>query len=185
MTSKIIAGTSKGLVTFARGGSTWKISSVAFPGLAISMFYIDDRSNTWWAGISHRHWGEKLHYSNDEGHSWHEALPPGYGDLLYRPGKPATLRRIWVMQHAGHDRPGGLWMGTEPGGLFHSDDGGKSFQLNMSLWDHPSRLDDKQWFGAGKDYPFIHSIVLDPRDSDHILVGVSCAGVFQTRDGGK
>ena len=88
------------------------------------------------------------------------------------------------MQHAG-DRPGGLWVGTEPGGLFYSDDQGKNFHLVESLWNHPSRLDPGQWFGAGKDYPFIHSIVLDPRDSDHVYVGVSCAGVFETRDGGK
>src|SRR5436190_1356053 len=110
MTSKIVAGTSKGLVIFTRAGKSWKMSSVAFPGLAISMFYIDDRTNTWWSGISHRHWGEKLHFSTDEGSTWNETLPPGYGDLLYRPGKPATLRRIWIMQHAGTDRPGGLWI---------------------------------------------------------------------------
>jgi hypothetical protein len=185
MTANIIAGTSKGLVTFVRSGRDWNISSVAFPGLAISMFYVDDRTNTWWAGISHRHWGEKLHFSNDEGKTWTEAHAPSYGEHQYRQGKPATLKRIWVMQHAGTDRAGGLWLGTEPGGLFYSDDGGKSFQLNKSLWDHPSRHDENQWFGAGKDYPFIHSIVLDPRNSDHLFVGVSCAGVFETWDNGK
>jgi photosystem II stability/assembly factor-like uncharacterized protein len=89
------------------------------------------------------------------------------------------------MQHAGADRPGGLWIGTEPGGLFYCNDEGRSFQLVDSLWNHPSRLDPSQWFGAGKDYPFIHSIALDPRDSDHVYVGVSCAGVFETRDGGN
>jgi photosystem II stability/assembly factor-like uncharacterized protein len=185
MNSRIIAGTSKGLVIVARVGRDWKIASVAFPGLDISMFYVDERTNTWWVGISHRHWGEKLHRSDDEGNTWQEALVPGYADLPYKAGKPATLRRIWTMQHAGADQPGGLWMGTEPGGLFYSGNGGQSFHLNMSLWDHPSRLDDQKWFGAGKDYPFIHSIVLDPRDSDHLMVGVSCAGVFDTRDGGK
>jgi hypothetical protein len=89
------------------------------------------------------------------------------------------------MQHAGHDQPECLWLGTEPGGLFFSSDNGKSFQLVESLWNHPSRLDDSQWFGAGKDYPFIHSIVVDPRDSRHVYVGVSCAGIFETRDNGK
>ena len=88
------------------------------------------------------------------------------------------------MQHAGIDRPGCLWIGTEPGGLFFSDDNGKTFHLNGGLWNHPSRQDDSQWFGAGKDFPFIHSIIVDPRDSSHIYVGVSCAGVFETKDGG-
>ncbi|MEL6942301.1 MAG: glycosyl hydrolase, partial [Bacteroidota bacterium] len=48
-----------------------------------------------------------------------------------------------------------------------------------------SRADENQWFGAGKDDPFIHSIVVDPRDSDHVYVAVSCAGVFETKDGGQ
>jgi photosystem II stability/assembly factor-like uncharacterized protein len=46
-------------------------------------------------------------------------------------------------------------------------------------------LDDKQWFGAGKDFPFIHSIIIDPRNNDHLYIGVSCAGVFESVDGGK
>ena len=98
---------------------------------------------------------------------------------------PASLKRIWVMQQAGADRPHGLWAGTEPGGLFYSDDDGKNFYLVESLWNHPSRTDDNQWFGAGKDYPFIHSIALDPNNSDHLYVGISCAGIFETLDCGK
>ncbi len=89
------------------------------------------------------------------------------------------------MQHAGTDRPNCLWLGTEPGGLFYSEDNGKSFDLNESLWNDPSRLDDNKWFGTGKDFPFIHSILIDPRNSDHVYLGISCAGVFETIDGGK
>ena len=73
-------------------------------------------------------------------------------------------------------------MGTEPGGLFKSIDAGASFELVQNLWDHPSRID--HWFGGGRNHPGIHSIVVDLRDSDHIYIGVSCAGVFETKDGG-
>ncbi len=31
----------------------------------------------------------------------------------------------------------------------------------------------------------IHSVVIDPRDSNHMYVAVSCAGVAETRDGGR
>ncbi len=89
------------------------------------------------------------------------------------------------MQHAGADRPNCIWLGTEPGGLFYSEDNGKSFHLNESLWNDPSRSDDSKWFGTGKDFPFIHSILIDPRNSDHVYLGISCAGVFETMDGGK
>ncbi|NOT74064.1 MAG: exo-alpha-sialidase [Cyclobacteriaceae bacterium] len=184
MQTKLLAGTSKGLVVFENING-WKISSIHFEGLPISFIYIDERSNTWWTGISHRHWGEKLHRSQDEGKHWEEIPVPNYNNALYQPEKPASLKKIWVIQHGGDDKPNSLWLGTEPGGLFHSTNNGKSFELVESLWNHPSRRDPSQWFGAGKDYPFIHSIVLDPIDSNHLYVGVSCAGVFESADLGK
>lgn len=185
MQTRLLVGTSKGLVIFKNTNKHWTIESVQFEGLPVSLAYIDERTNTWWVALSHRHWGEKLHRSEDEAKHWYEVSVPSFNNYLYRPGQPAALKKIWVMQHAGHDRADGLWLGTEPGGLFYSPDNGKTFHLVESLWNHPSRLDDNQWFGAGKDYPFIHSIVRDPRDSDHIYIGISCAGVFETRDGGK
>jgi photosystem II stability/assembly factor-like uncharacterized protein len=35
------------------------------------------------------------------------------------------------------------------------------------------------------DYAGIHSICVDPRDSDHVTVGVSIGGAYVTRDGGE
>jgi len=185
MHTKLLAGTSKGLVILSEENNRWKIADVYFEGLPISMVYIDERINTWWAGISHRHWGEKLHFSRDQGKTWQEAGVPDFKNHFIRPGNPATLKKLWTMQHAGTDRPGCLWLGSEPGGLFFSDDNGKTWHLTESLWNHPSRLDDKQWFGAGKDFPFIHSVITDSRDSNHVYIGVSCAGIFKTLDGGK
>jgi hypothetical protein len=181
----LLVGTSKGLIIFTSNNEDWKINSVQFEGLPVSLVYVDERSNTWWVGLSHRHWGEKLHFSKDNGKTWTEAPVPNFNNYFYRPSKPASLKKIWVMQQAGYDKPECLWLGTEPGGLFYSDNNGNSWQLNESLWDHPSRLDDNQWFGAGKDFPFIHSIIMDPRNSNHLYIGVSCAGVFETKDGGK
>lgn len=89
------------------------------------------------------------------------------------------------MAEGGPDQPELIWMGTEPGGLFQSLDGGNTFELVEALWNHPSRIDPNQWFGAGRDHPFIHSIVVDPRDSQHVYIAVSCAGIFETHDGGQ
>jgi hypothetical protein len=182
----LLVGTSKGLVVLKNNHSEkFSIDTVHFQGIPVSMVYVDERTNTWWVGLSHRHWGEKLHFSIDFGQTWQTAGVPSYSGYDYRPGKPASLKKLWVMHHAGEDKPGCLWLGTEPGGLFYSDDNGKSFHLNEPLWNHPSRKDDRQWFGTGKDFPFIHSILVDPRNSDHVYLGVSCAGVFETTDGGK
>lgn len=181
--NRILVGTQKGLVTFARGEQAWYGEASHFVGLPVTMVYTDPRNGNWWVGIAHKHWGQKLHRSTDQGQSWAEVSVPRYpkGSVV-RAGKPASLRQIWVMQHGGLDRPERLYIGTEPGGLFVSNDGGKSFHLVDSLWNHPSR--PQHWFGTGTDYPEIHSIIVDPRDSEHIYVAVSCAGVFETKDGG-
>lgn len=182
---KMVVGTSKGLVILVKTGDHWVISQVLFEGLPVSFFYADDRSSTWWVGISHKHWGDKLHQSTDQGLTWKEKTTPSYRGFEYRPGKPASLMKLWTMQHAGADRPGCFWLGTEPGGLFYTADNGSSFSLNLGLWHHPSRMDDNQWFGTGKDYPFIHSIQVDPRDSNHLYLAISCAGIFETTDNGQ
>lgn len=38
---------------------------------------------------------------------------------------------------------------------------------------------------VGYDWPGIHSILVDPRNSNRILLGVSCGGVWETLDGGQ
>jgi len=188
MTQKqyILLGTSKGLVIFRRKAGGWEIDSTHFFGLPASVVFADERNGRWWVGLAHRHWGQKLHYSDDQGATWTQVPTPEYPKTAeLKPGQPARLKKIWYMTAAGADQPEELYLGTEPGGLFHSNDGGQSFQLVESLWQHPSRQNPMQWFGAGRNQPFLHSIVVDPRDAAHLYVGVSCAGVFESTDAGK
>ena len=145
------------------------------------MVHCEAETGRWWCGVFHKHWGQKLHFSDDQGNSWQEAQVPSFEGATLPGGNKAKLRQIWCMASSG-DR---LWLGTDPGGLFESHDGGLSFQLVESLWKHPSRSDPAQWFGAGSDHPFIHSIVVDPGDHEHLYIAVSCAGVFETTDGGR
>jgi hypothetical protein len=92
-----------------------------------------------------------------------------------------SVKLIWTLVTGGVDRPGVLWAGTLPGGLFQSDDRGASWSLNAPLWDEPRR---KEWNGGGYDDPGIHSICVDPRDSDRIVLGVSSGGIWRSADGG-
>lgn len=181
-----LIGTAKGLVVYELSdqGSP-ALKDIHFPGFSTNMIFVDQRNGRWWIGLSHKHWGQKLHYSDDLGKTWMEATMPSLHGQTLPNGKPAKLRQIWCMASAGNDRSGELWLGTDPGALFHSKDNGGTFELVKTLWDHPSRQKEGQWFGAGSDYPFIHSIVVDPTDSSHVYIAVSCAGVFETRDGGK
>ena len=185
MALKILVGTSKGVVIVEKKGGLWSISDICFLGMPVSMLFVDKVTGRWWVALDHKHWGSKLHFTEDNGNKWYEEGVPVYSGFKYNKDKSVKLKKIWVMENAGTDRPGCLWLGTEPGGLFYSENNGKTFQLNEGLWNHPSRMDENQWFGAGRDHPFIHSIVVDPRNADKLFVAVSCAGVFGSMDNGK
>ena len=185
----LLLSTRKGLISLEEGADGWRVTDVAFPGVAVEYACRDPRTGVVWAALQHGHWGPKLHKRVDG--VWSEVTLPAYPeDAVLPSGKPATLENIWVIQPGGADEPGRVYLGTNPGGLFASDDG-ERFELVRALWDHPSRLAKRDgpewmhgWFGGGRDTPGIHSIVVDPRDSAHLYVAISCAGVFESRDHG-
>jgi photosystem II stability/assembly factor-like uncharacterized protein len=180
---KLLLGTAKGLIVFEKLMNDWQVADVHFTGFPVSMVFVDTRSQTWWAGVPHRHWGQKLHRSTDGGKSWQQVATPRFPtDIPLKNGKPASLKLIWCMAEAGADKPNELWLGTEPGGLFHSKNNGDTWQLVESLWQQ--RVASDLWFGAGKDEPFIHSIVVNALNSNHLYIAVSCAGVYESKDGG-
>ena len=47
--------------------------------------------------------------------------------------------------------------------------------------DKPERT---EWFGGGYDVPGIHSVLPHPTQAGELLVGISCGGVWRTRDDG-
>jgi hypothetical protein len=193
MSDKFLVATRKGLFTFERGPSRvspWAITSTAFLGDNISMVLEDRRDGAIWAALDHGHFGAKLHVSRDGGNTWSESVSPAFppkpeGQEEVEPagGRPIpwTVLRIWALEAGGEDDPDGLWCGTIPGGLFRSDDRGASWELVRSLWDHPKR---REWFGGGAEFPGIHSICVEPGNSNRIAIGVSCGGVWVTEDRG-
>ena len=179
---RLFFATRKGLIIYRRTKS-WKHESTHFLGVPVSLFYADPQTGAWWACLDHGHWGVKLHRSDNEGKSWKEVDSPKFpeGEEI-KEGTPATVNYLWSMSNGGAERPGVLYIGTDPGGLFRSEDDGESWELVRGLWDHPSRKD--QWFGGGRDLPGIHSIVVNPSNSREIQVGISVAGVFKSLDEG-
>ena len=190
MSDRIFAATRKGLFTIERGASGWKVARAAFLGSTAGLSYRDPRNGDVFVTLGHGHFGSKLHKSTDNGETWKECAAPVY------PKKPEglsdkdgagkevdwNLKAIWSMAAGGENEPGALWAGTIPGGLFKSTDSGASWNLVRPLWDHPKR---HEWFGGGADDPGIHSVCVDPRDSRHVRIGISCGGVWMTADGGE
>lgn len=178
-------------------------------GVGVNFVARDPNTGTVWAALGHGHWGAKLSRSTDDGQTWADApqiqypdgarylAPPDPGEDEAAPTKlkPATLLKLWYIAFG---QPGRVYVGTIPGGLFVSDDGGERFELNRPLWNHESRGGDlfagegtgtTHWFGTpaaeGEFAPGIHSIAIDPRAPDRVLVAVSTAGVLETTDGGE
>ena len=191
MSDTLLLGTRKGLFTLVRTAGGWNIDHIDFLGENVSMLLDDPRDRTLYAGLSLGHWGAKLRRSTDGG-EWEELGVPAYpegavfsvwgGENAPPKTKPASMKEFWSLETAGPDRPGELWAGTIPGGLFHSSDRGQTWRLIESLWSREERM---QWFGGGKDEPGIHSVCVDPRDSSHVTVGISCGGIWETRDSGE
>lgn len=190
MSDRLLVGTRKGLFTITRAAKQWSIERVNFLGDPVSMVLADRRDGTLYAALGHGHFGVHVHRSRDGGSSWQECAAPVY------PPKPDglddnnpvsgqtinwTTELIWSLAAGHSSQPGTLWCGTLPGGLFRSDNGADSWKLNESLWFHPRR---KEWFGGGAEHPGIHSVCVDPADGQHVYIGVSCGGVWETLDGG-
>jgi len=181
---KAVIGTRKGLLQYEKINGKWKSTAHDFLGIPVTMFLQDERNGIWWAGLSHGHWGQKLHMSEDKGKTWKEVETPKYPEgYEIKEGKAAKLNLMWAMAAAGADKPNTLHIGTEPGGFFTSNDYGKSWQLCESLWQDPDR--EKHWFGGGFDNAAIHSIEVNPNNSNHIYIGISCGGVYESLDGGQ
>ena len=193
MSNRIHVGTRKGLFTIDRkaNSTAWEISNVAFLGSPVPMLLNDPRDGSLYAALNHEHFGPKVHRSDDGGKQWEECSVPVYPVAESDESnsadtsdskKPASLREVWCLETGGPDEPDLIWAGTIPGGLFRSTDRGNSWELIDNLWNRPER---ESWFGGGKDEAGIHSICVDPRDSKHISLGISCGGVWVTRDGAE
>jgi photosystem II stability/assembly factor-like uncharacterized protein len=183
---KLLVATRKGLFTVEGEQGQWAITSHHFKGEPVTQVLADPRDGAWYAALRMGHFGVKLRKSTDQGANWQDIAAPAF------PTKPTSgpwadditpwsVDLIWQLTAGGKDQPGTLWAGCLPAGLFKSTDGGTSWALNQPMWEQPGRT---KWFGGGYDQAGIHSIVVDPRDSRHITIAVSCGGVWQTRDGG-
>jgi hypothetical protein len=180
MTDRAWIATRKGLFELRREREAWRIERSSFLGEPVSMVlpppHAAEGDGRMLAALNLGHFGVKVHASDDEGESWREVATPAYPPQPEgAPGPEWKLVQIWSLETVGDT----LWAGTLPGGLFRSEDFGASWQLVRSLWDEPGRA---EWFGGGYDVPGIHSICPHPDHHEETLLGISCGGVWVSRD---
>jgi hypothetical protein len=180
MTEFVLAiGTAKGLL-LARSNDRvgWQMSDLHFPMNAIYAVGLDCRAETPRILVSatSEHWGPSVFHSDDLGATWTE---PEHGAMTFPADTGASLARAWALQPSPSE-PDVVWAGTEPQGLFRSEDRGAHFEMVRALWDHPHRPD----WGAGYGGAAIHTVLPHPTDPERMLVAMSTGGVYRTEDAG-
>jgi photosystem II stability/assembly factor-like uncharacterized protein/molybdopterin converting factor small subunit len=172
--AELLVGTRKGLFLL-RGPRAGRMEQAArkFSGSTVEFALRDPRSGTYLASVTHGQYGPRVYFTDDPSGEWEQASGPAFPD-----DADAAVVRIWVIQVG--EEPDVLWAGVDPGGLFRSEDGGRSWALNRGLWDQPSR---PNWEPGGGGL-CLHSICTWPGDPSRMAVGISAAGVWLTDDGG-
>ncbi|MFL6246786.1 MAG: WD40/YVTN/BNR-like repeat-containing protein [Thermoanaerobaculia bacterium] len=177
----VLVGTMKGAFLFRsdRSRGTWEMGGPYFPGSAVYAIAYDGRGgrNRLWAGPHSMHWGGLLRTSDDFGRTW---TNPEEANVKFPEGTGAALKQIWQIVPGRESEPDTLYCGVEPAALFVSRDAGQQWSLAEGLWNHPQR---PRWEPGGGGL-CLHTILLDPTDTNRIRIAVSTGGMYVTEDGG-
>jgi molybdopterin converting factor small subunit/photosystem II stability/assembly factor-like uncharacterized protein len=173
--AELLLGTRKGLIVL-RGERDGELTLVArkLEGETVEFAMRDARTGTYYASVTHGHYGPKVFFAEAADGEWKQSQGPAFPE-----DTGATVERVWAIR-AGEE-PGVLWAGVAPGALFKSDDGGVSWSLNRGLWNVPGRA---EWSPGGGGL-CLNSICTWPGDPARLAVGISAAGVWRTEDGGE
>lgn len=194
----VMVGTRKGGFIFTSDANRekWAVSDILFKGWTMMHMTMDRRDQRLHAGVSHFVFGPTTHYSDDLGQTWSQskvvpafprpsisgrpaATPEEAFSDRPLPDTPEQVISIWNITPGRETEPGVLYAGVQPAALFKSTDCGESWSLVESLYDHPHR---GTWMPGGGGL-CLHTILLDPQNSQRMYVAVSSAGVYRTDDG--
>jgi photosystem II stability/assembly factor-like uncharacterized protein len=180
----VLVGTRKGAFCLGRVGGDWKIEGPHFFGQIVHHMVLDPRDGqTLLVACRTGHLGPTVFRSTDWGGTWAEAsAPPAFRK---KEGGRAVDHVFWLTP--GHrDEPGVWYAGTSPQGLFRSTDGGDT-------WSGVDGFNENAMYGAWTggeqdgtpDGPKLHSVLVDPRAAEHLYLGMSSGGTFESTDRGE
>ncbi|MBI5948187.1 MAG: hypothetical protein HY875_08620 [Chloroflexi bacterium] len=192
----LLVGTKKGgfVYTSDERRENWELSEPILPGWTFLHLAADLRGTTprLYAAANHWAWGPSVAKSEDLGKTWDyrsEGLkfPPDMRSPSKHPmgewnlTAPGAIGSIWNVAPGHASEPGVVYAGTQPAGLFRSEDWGRSWAPVESINRHDYRL---YWSGTGGGDSCMHSIQVDPRDARGIYLCVGAGGSFKSTDGG-
>lgn len=188
--TRVLVGTKKGafIIHSDAKRKDWTIEGPLFGGWEIyhlkgspadpERLYAS-QSSGWFGQVIHRSddggktWktvGNQFEYEGEAGtHQWYDGTP-----------HPWEFKRVWHLEPSLTD-PDIVYAGVEDAALFRSSDGGENWEELSGLRRHGTG----QFWQPGAGGLCLHTIILDPENSDRIFVAISAAGAFRTDDGGK
>jgi serine/threonine protein kinase len=178
--SLLLVGTTKGAFILRSNVQRrrWEIGGPYFHGHNVYALAYDNRAGRHriWASTQ-SYWGTMLRSSDDFGKSW---TNPQQAPIRFPVDTGVSLKNIWQIAVGGPEEPNVLYCGVEPAALFKTEDGGETWSLMRSLFDHPHR---PRWM-PGNGGLALHTILPDPIDRRRMYVGISAGGVYRTTDAG-
>ena len=210
---RILVGTRKGAFILTSNGERkkWAVDGPHFGGWEIyHMKASPVDPDRIYASQTSSWFGQIIQRSDDGGKSWSqpgsddtaakaaaEGTPQGESNMFIydtsdATGKPLTTHqwydgtqhpwefaRVWHLEPA-LDDPDTCYAGVEDAALFRTTDGGATWQELAGLRGHET---GPNW-APGAGGMCLHTIVLDPANSNRIFCAISAAGAFRSDDGG-
>jgi photosystem II stability/assembly factor-like uncharacterized protein len=206
---RVLVGTRKGAFILESDGKRekWEVSGPHFAGW--EMYHLKGSPadpNRIYASQTSGWFGQIIQRSDDGGKTWHQPGTPAGEPVAPGPPKsesnkfayddaarpltthqwydgtqhPWEFKRVWHLEPSLTD-PQTVYAGVEDAAIFRSIDGGQNWQELPGLRGHGT---GPKWQpGAGG--MCLHTIILDPNNSQRMYIAISAAGAFRTDDGGK
>ena len=193
---RVLVGTRKGAFILTSDGKRerWKINGPLFAGWEI--YHLKGspvNPNRLYVSQSSGWFGQQIQRSNDAGKTWEPVGNKFVYDSSPKTGKPLTthqwydgtphpweFKRVWHLEPSLNDSDT-VYAGVEDAALFRSTDGGETWQEIPGLRGHGTGASWQP--GAGG--MCLHTIIMDPSNSNRIFIAISAAGAFRTDDVGK
>ena len=204
---RVLVGTKKGAFVCEADGQrkNWKIEGPLFGGWEV--YHMKGSTvdpDRIYASQTSSWFGQVIQRSDDGGKTWNTpgstesermtdfGFPGGESNKFVYAGDPGThkffdgtdkpweFKRVWHLEPSMTDADTVI-AGVEDAALFKTTNGGASWEEMPGLRQHASA----QGWHPGAGGLCLHSILVDPRNSDRMWVAISAAGCFRTDDGGQ